>query len=417
MKKDGKICIFAIDTFIVVITMKFFTINKATLAFISMLTALSAHAQHRLVVADKDTHEPIAQASIYTKENGKFHSAISNDDGVAVVNFDFRRLTFSHLNYERRVLTSLSDTVFLSPRYRETAEVVVRNIEPKWIREKLRQVVKTKRKVYFSQPRVLSYDYQTQSIDRHSYYSYQSKGLMQMKSLDHDHYSLSQAEGHIVSVDSTRLTDVANLRRMLYEDFVDELDGGFINSHRFGQNGEFESANKNELELVFRSKKHNDDRGRIVIDTARCVIRSAYRITGTSTNKRERMSAVLLSLARIMSGYRIDKWNRTYHVSYVELPDGTMYPGEVSYKCYIEGYDKEEDPVINEYDQQSGGGFPNMEASLRLTAAPSLPDSIAWVELPGSWYLRLSSDKERQQEISLSHLPAVFDIYKEEENQ
>ena len=417
MKKDGKICIFAIDTFIVVITMKFFTINKATLAFISMLTALSAHAQHRLVVADKDTHEPIAQASIYTKENGKFHSAISNDDGVAVVNFDFRRLTFSHLNYERRVLTSLSDTVFLSPRYRETAEVVVRNIEPKWIREKLRQVVKTKRKVYFSQPRVLSYDYQTQSIDRHSYYSYQSKGLMQMKSLDHDHYSLSQAEGRIVSVDSTLLTDVANLRRMLYEDFVDELDGGFISSHRFGQNGEFESANKNELELVFRSKKHNDDRGRIVIDTARCVIRSAYRITGTSTNKRERMSAVLLSLARIMSGYRIDKWNRTYHVSYVELPDGTMYPGEVSYKCYIEGYDKEEDPVINEYDQQSGGGFPNMEASLRLTATPSLPDSIAWVELPGSWYLRLSSDKERQQEISLSHLPAVFDIYKEEENQ
>ena len=417
MKKDGKICIFAIDTFIVVITMKFFTINKATLAFISMLTALSAHAQHRLVVADKDTHEPIAQASIYTKENGKFHSAISNDDGVAVVNFDFRRLTFSHLNYERRVLTSLSDTVFLSPRYRETAEVVVRNIEPKWIREKLRQVVKTKRKVYFSQPRVLSYDYQTQSIDRHSYYSYQSKGLMQMKSLDHDHYSLSQAEGRIVSVDSTLLTDVANLRRMLYEDFVDELDGGFISSHRFGQNGEFESANKNELELVFRSKKHNDDRGRIVIDTARCVIRSAYRITGTSTNKRERMSAVLLSLARIMSGYRIDKWNRTYHVSYVELPDGTMYPGEVSYKCYIEGYDKEEDPVINEYDQESGGGFPNMEASLRLTATPSLPDSIAWVELPGSWYLRLSSDKERQQEISLSHLPAVFDIYKEEENQ
>lgn len=395
--------------------MRLFTMKKAALTIVSVLTAFSAHAQHRLVVADKDTHEPIAQASIYTKENGKFNSAISNDEGVAVVNFEFRRLTFSHLNYERRVLTTLSDTVFLSPRYRETTEVVVLNVEPKWIREKLRKVVKTKQKVYFAQPRVLGYDYQTQSIDRHSYYAYQSKGLMQMKSLDHDHYHLCQTEGRIVSVDSTVLTDVVNLRRMLYEDFVEELDGGFISSHRFSQNGEFESANKNELELVFRSKKHNDDRGRIVIDTARCVIRSAYRITGTSSNKRERMSSVLLSMARLLSGYRVDKWNRTYHVNYVELPDGTMYPGEVSYKFYMETYDKESDPVIKEYEQQSGAGFPNMEATLRLTAAPSLPDSIAWVELPGSWYLRLSSDKERLQEISLSHLPAIFDIYKEED--
>ena len=200
----------------------------------AVLMALSVHAQRHVVVADKDTHEPIPQASIYTKENGVFHSAISNDMGEAVIHFNFRRLTFSHLNYERKVLTSLPDTIFLTPRYRETAEVVVRNIEPKWIREKLKQVVKTKEKVYFSKPRVLSYDYQTQSIDRNSYYAYQSKGLMQMKSLDHDHYSLSQTEGHIVSVDSTQLTDVANLRRMLYEDFVEELDGGFIRSHPFG---------------------------------------------------------------------------------------------------------------------------------------------------------------------------------------
>ena len=389
--------------------------SKKSLILFFAWMALSAQAQQRLVVADKVTHKPIAQASIYTKENGVFHSAISNDQGVAVIDFHFTRLTFSHLNYERSVVTSLSDTIFLTPRYRETAEVIVRNVEPKWIREKLRKVAKTKWKVYFSHPRVLCYDYQTQSIDRHSYYSFQSKGLMQMKSFDHDHYSLSQTEGHIISVDSTKLTDVANLRRMLYEDFVDELDGSFIHSHRFSVNGEFESDNKNELELVFRSKYHEDDRGRIVIDTARCVIRSAYRITGTETNKSERMSRVLLAFAKAISGYRIDKWNRTYHVRYTELPDGTMYPSDVSYKCYLEGYDREDDPVVKEYEEQSGGGFPNMEATLHLSAPSYLPDSIAWVQLPGSWYLRLSSNKERQQEISLSHLPAVFNIYKEEE--
>ena len=390
--------------------------KRMSLFLTSAWIAFSVHAQQRVVVADKVTHESIAQASIFTKENGKFHSAISNDYGEAVVGFSFRRLTVSHLNYERMVVTSLADTLFLAPRYRQTAEVVVLNVEPKWIREKLRRVVKTKQSVYFSHPRVLSYDYHTQSIDLNSIYSFQSKGLMRMKSLDHDHYSLYQTEGHIVSADSTRLTDVANLRRMLYEDFIDELDGDFISSHRFSVNGEYESPNKNELELVFRSKKHKDDRGRIVIDTARCIIRSAYRITGTETNKRERMSQVLLAFARAISGYRIDKWNRTYHVGYAELPDGTMYPSDVSYKFYMEGYDRSDDAAEKEYDQQSGGGFPNMEATLHLAAAPSLPDSIAWIPLPGSWYLRLSSESERQQEIKLSHLPALFDIYKEEEN-
>lgn len=390
--------------------------KKAFLIIISALLAFSTHAQQRVVVADNVTHEPIAQASIYTKENGKFNSTISNDHGVAVVNFSFKRLTFSHLNYERRVVTRLSDTIFLTPRYRETVEVVVRNIEPKWIREKLRQVVKTKKKMYFSQPYVLSYDYQTQSIDRHSFYSFQSKGLMQMKDTDHDYYSLSQTEGHIVSVDSTQLTDVTNLRRMLYEDFVDELDGGFIHSHKFNENGEFKSDNKNEVELMFRSKNHYDDRGRIVIDTARCIIRSAYRFTGTDTNKRERMSSVLLLFAKAISGYRVDRWNRTYHVSYIERPDGTLYPSDVSYKFYMEGYDRGDDVREKEFDQQSGAGFPNMEATLHLSPASSMPDSIAWIRLPGSWYLRLSSDQGRQNEISLSHLPATFDIYKEEEN-
>ncbi len=385
--------------------------KRVPLILIALSAGLIADAQQRFVVADKLTHEPVAQASVYTKEGGRFASAISNDQGEVSVSFPFTRLTITHLNYERRVVTRVSDTIFLTPRYRQTVEVVVSNVEPRWIREKLRQVVKTKWKTYFSQPRVLSYDYQTRSIDLTSYYAYRSRGLVQMKSFEHDRYSIRQHEGHIVCVDSTRLTDVASLRRMLYEDFVDELDGGFIRSHKFSQNGEFESDNKNEVELVFRSKNHTDDRGRIVIDTARCVIRSAYRVTGTATNKRERMNKVLLSMARAISGYRIDKWNRIYHVDYAEGDGGTMFPASVSYKFYFEGYDREDDPRHKDYDQQTGGGFPNMEATLRLTPPSYLPDDMTWLPLPGSWYLRLSSERERQQEIDLSHLPATFDVF------
>ena len=63
------------------------TVKKSFLIILTVMLALSTHAQQRVVVADNVTHEPIAQASIYTKENGKFNSAISNDQGVAVVNF------------------------------------------------------------------------------------------------------------------------------------------------------------------------------------------------------------------------------------------------------------------------------------------------------------------------------------------
>ena len=59
--------------------------KKTLLILISMMMTLYVHAQHRLVVADRVTHGPIPQASIYTKENGQFCSAISNDQGVAVV--------------------------------------------------------------------------------------------------------------------------------------------------------------------------------------------------------------------------------------------------------------------------------------------------------------------------------------------
>ena len=371
--------------------------------------------QRTVVVADRNTHEPIAQASLYTKQDGQFHSCITNDNGVADIRFDFTKLTVSHLNYEKRQLTLLHDTIFLTPRFQQTAEVVVRNIEPRWIREKLRKVVKKKQQNYFSRPRMLSYDYRTQSIGNNSYYHYQSLGMIRMKSEAHDGYAISQTEGAIISADSTQLTDVANLRRMLYEDFVAELDAEFIRSHRFNENGDFKSDNRNEVELVFRTKdRAADDRGRIVIDTARCIIRSAYRITGTKTNLSERMPFFLRSFARLMSGYRVDRWNRTYRVSYHEEPDGTLFPEEVSYKFYMETYDNEQDEQENEFDEQTGGGFPNMESTLRLQPATTLSDSIEWMSLPGSWYLRLSSENERQQEVRLAHLPARFELFKED---
>ena len=378
-----------------------------------MAGTLNLSAQRQVVVADALTHEPVAQASLYARTDGQFRSAISDDNGRATVGFAFQRLTVSHLNYERKTVSRLPDTLFLEPRYRQTAEVVVTNREPAWIRPKLREVIKKKQRHYFYTPRTLAYDYQTQSIADRSYYQFASAGLLRMRSCEQEQYALCQQKSEIVALDSTRLTDMANLRRMLYEDFVWELDNSFLRSHRFSENGDYEGRNKNEIELTFRPKNRNgDDRGRMVIDTARCVILSARRTTGTATNKAERTSSFLMTWAWLMTGYKIDKWKREYRVRYDEAEDG-LYPAEVSYKLYMENTDHDTDEAGQAYHRQTGGGFPNMEATLRLRPVEgALPaDSAQWLTLPPSWYLRLSSDKERQQEIELSNMPATFRRY------
>ena len=386
--------------------------QKTVILLLNLFGILSLNAQRHVVIADALTHEPVAQASLYARSEGLFRSAISNDYGHASISFSFQKLTISHLNYERKIVNSLSDTIFLNPRFRQTAEVVITNREPAWIRQKLQQVVKQKKTLYFHTPRTLAYDYQTQSIADRSYYRFNSTGLILMKSSQQKQYAIRQQQSEIVALDSTCLTDMVNLRRMLYEDFVWELDAGFIRNHRFNENGDFKGRNKNEIELIFRSKSHNDDRGRIVVDTARCVILSARRTTGTDTNKSERAPKFLLTWSWMMTGYKIDKWKREYQVQYADTEDG-LYPTEVAYKFYMENTDHDTDKDSEEYLRQTGGGFPNMEATLKLkpTLDNMSADSTHWLTLPTSWYLRLSSDEERQQEVELSNLPTTFHKY------
>ena len=389
-------------------------------ALLLAATLTAAGQTSTTVVADALTHAPIAHASLYTKEEGRFRSCISGSDGRARVTFGFRQLTVSHLNYETATIRRLADTIFLKPRYRQTQEVVVTNKEPEWIRRKLRQVVKTKGERYFSRPDTLHFSYRTQSISQNNLYRYHMAGLMSMRSAAQKRYAVAADTSHITSADSTRLTDTQNLRRMLYEDFVEELDNGFISSHKWGENPDFQGHTKNEVELLFRSRNRTDDRGRVVIDTARCIILEATRITGTRTNRHERMSGVLYSMAQMMSGYKVTQWSREYRVSYALRTDGTLYPQRVAYKMYFANTDGEVTKDQREFSEQTGGGFPNMEATLELhrPQGDNFQLSIVnyqFINLPPSWYLRLSSDAERQRDVELSQLPATFETYENEE--
>ena len=209
--------------------------KRAVLIVAWAAAACTAQAQQRVVVADAVTREPVERASLYAKEGGRFRAAISDEQGVAQVSFAFRRLTVSHLNYESQQLRSLPDTIWLKPRYRVTAEVVVTNKEPAWIGEKLREVVKTKQQRYFSRRDTLPMRYRTTSLDQRSMYRYDLTGWLRTLGHDDKLYAMAVDSSIVSASDSTTLTDVANLRRMLYEDFVAELDRGFISGHRWAK--------------------------------------------------------------------------------------------------------------------------------------------------------------------------------------
>lgn len=367
-----------------------------------------------VTVADADTHLPVAHASIYTKENGHFHSCLSDEQGQARVTFSFRQLIVSHLNYDKLVVCALPDTIFLQPKYQMMTEVVVTSEEPEWIRRKLKEAVRKKDDVYFSSPEKERFAYSTQSISSNNIYRLSMEGFLRMKSKEHRRYAVCVDTALIIAVDSTKLTDTSNLRRMLYEDFMAELDNSFIRSHRFYESVEREGCSADDVRLRFRSKGRNpDDRGWLLIDTIRCVVKEAHRSTGTKTNRQERTDAFLYGFAHLM-GYSIDQWTRDYHVIYSERTDGSFYPAEVRYKLYMVIRDGSEDKQHREFNEQTGGGFPNMEATLKLTScAEDLSEQTSWKELPPSWYIKYNTDADRQKEIELSNLPAMFTLYED----
>ena len=404
---------------------------RSPLLFVLLLLPGSVRAQQmQTVVADAATHEPVAHASLYSRDSGRFRSAISGNDGVARITFPFQRLTVSHLNYERLTVSRIPDTLFLKPRYQQKAEVVITNREPEWIRRRLRQTIRQKEARYFSRPDSLLLSYHTQSIDARSIYRMHLSGRLRTMSTLHQLYALSADSIAITASDNTRLTDMMNLRRMLYEDFVMDLDNGFLRAHRFYHNADYRGASPHEVELRFRSKSGKPSRGWLVMDTVRCVVLSAYRFTGTEVNRSERIDGVMYALARVF-GYRIDTFTRDYSVSYALRPDGTLYPREVRYKMYLAGRDGDDGKAQQQFNEQTGGGFPNIDGTLTLmpravgslqspplVSPVSVGDSTVaasspWYDLPRSWYVKYNTDADRQREVVLSNLPATFRLFAE----
>lgn len=88
-----------------------------------MVWAIQAHAQRRLVVVDVETLQPVVGANVISKDG----SAMTDSLGYVSVNDSCKSLSFSHVNYESRLvnLKELNDTVFLISKLLNIKEVVV----------------------------------------------------------------------------------------------------------------------------------------------------------------------------------------------------------------------------------------------------------------------------------------------------
>jgi hypothetical protein len=386
---------------------------RVSFFLLSFLFPLTLMAQRHCVVVDEVSHAPIAHASLYAKVNGKFHAAITDSAGRATVGFPFRRLTVSHLNYEKRRLSSLPDTVWMKPKSYVAAEIVVTSKEPAWIRPMLKRFVKNKKKLFFNHPDTVEYRYTSQSIDTNRVYRYDAEGLLRLIGPKGNRYQFAQREGLVSSQDTSKLTDTGNLRRILYEDFVYLFDNEFIHDHRFFVNGDY-VGKPNEVQLIFRHKKNNADRGSFVIDTARCIVLRASRFSGLSYNMTERVSKFDYKLSHLLTGYTIDAWTVDYNVEY-QCHRDSWYISTAHYKLDIHAFSSRPDHSEDEYYRKTGNGWGHMEST--LTLSPQLATSSPqdqWLNMPPSWYIGMPIDSNQQTEINLSNLPTKWQEWNEE---
>ena len=99
--------------------------KNVQLIVLALLLAIAhqAYAQRRLVVADMETLIPIAGANVTSRDG----TSTTDSLGYVSISDSCRTLTFSHVNYENRIINveEVRDTVFLISKLLNIGEVIV----------------------------------------------------------------------------------------------------------------------------------------------------------------------------------------------------------------------------------------------------------------------------------------------------
>lgn len=358
-------------------------------------------AQKRGVVVDGDTWRPVSGVSVYTDSVGKRLRGMSTDAlGRFSVPLGTRRVRFSHTSYKplEVVGDALADTVYMTPKNVQLSEIVVRDEEPRWIREALRRFIATRERNYRTVPKTMSYKYATCTYGKNDSvgdYRYTSEGNIMLQPLGSKELSKIDARENVVySKDSTATGDFLNLRRMLQEDIVNEIDNRFIKEHRYWQNTDYADADSNVVLIKFRSKKFKIDEGYLVIDTLRNVILEGFRRSGRDY-KLKRLTPASARNTLALFGVRYPVFDIEKRYLYVGKDD-VFYPKESS--C-----------VVKRASTYKGNHWNfDTQASVSYGDTP-YPTTGEWADLYGIYYLKMiGTQSDQDHDDCVNDLPFTF---------
>lgn len=380
---------------------------KILLAVLILLTTTGQllFAQTKGVVVDKVSRQPIPYVSIYAKTGDKVFGTMTNDKGEFSVDFSFQTLFFSHISYEKTEITKsdLRDSIYLIPTTTLLTEVVVSSRQPKWINSVLKRIVEQKNKNYQTTEKVFSYKYETYTLNDSNGYAFKSNGNLLIPQLKKNaQYKIDAQKNIIKYKDKTAGTDFSNLRRMLYDDFLLNLDNNFIKDNNFSLNGSFLDKNKNIVQLNFSSKKYTDYNGYLVLDTLNNVILEAERSSGTDFNIKTQTSALLRSVFSSKIGFNYNTWITKTITKFTKVGQ-SYYMSDCKYKFYMKTSTKNK--KIN------SSNFTSMESQLSLENKTQ--NSVKEFRvIPKPYYLLVFYTKKmKREEDTLNKVPVTFEKF------
>ena len=380
---------------------------KILLAVLILLTATGQllFAQTKGVVVDKVSRQPISYVSIYAKTGDKVLGTVTNDKGEFSIDFSFQTLFFSHISYEKTEITKsdLRDSMYLIPTTTLLTEVVVSSRQPKWIKSVLMKIVEQKNKNYQATEKVFSYKYETYTLNDSNGYAFRSNGNLLIPQLKKNAQFKIDAQKNIIKYkDKTAGTDFSNLRRMLYDDFLLNLDNNFIKDNNFSKNSSFSDKNKNIVQLNFSSKKYTDYEGYLVLDTLNKVILEVERSTGTDFNIKTQTSGMLRNLIASRVGFNYNTWVTKSITKYSKVGQ-SYYMSDCKYKFYMKTSTKNK-KVNSSY-------FTSMESQLSFDNKTQ-NSTKEFKIIPKPYYLVVFYTKQmKEAEESLNKVPVSFEKF------
>ena len=376
----------------------------ATITMALLLTTQVLTAQTKGIAIDRTSSLPISFVNIYTTNNSNVLGTTSNAQGEFLITFPFDKLVFSHINYEKVEIkkSDCIDTVYMNPTERLLNEIVVSNQKPQWIDRVLKEIIKQKKKNYQTNTKDFTYCYATYTVNDSSGYAFNSSGNMRICPFAEKKQYWIEAEKNVIRYkDKTAGVNFADLRRILYENFIDDFDGKFIKTHQFQQNHAFENDNQNLVQLIFSSTKYQDDNGYIVVDTLNKVITEVERNSGTEFNTKTKTASILRNFAASY-GYRYDVWITKAHAKYLKIGQ-CYYMTECKYKFYMKQSCKHKDYFREWFASTESQLFLNKETQITT-------DSLLFV--PKLNYITTFYTKQMQKEDEALHsVPVIFENF------